>query len=86
MDDMLEMIIVLKKLYAQKMNISLANLPSTLICFEYIWSQNCSTLIHKVVIENTNSFTRGKSRNTKKNVFFIIFFSSNFNFVYILGA
>ena len=60
MDDILEMIIVQTNLYALKMNISLANLPSTLICLEYIWSQNYATLIHTVVIENTDSFTRSK--------------------------
>ena len=35
-DDMLEMIVVQTNVYALKMNISLVNLPSTLISFDYI--------------------------------------------------
>ena len=62
MDDMFEIFIVRTNLYALKMNISLANLPSILVCLEYICSQKYATLIHyKVVIENTDSSTRGKS-------------------------
>ena len=45
------------------MSTSLANIPSTLICFEYILLLNYATLNHKVVIENTDSFTRGKRLN-----------------------